>query len=184
MKKLASMIYEYSPLAETALGATSLYNLYGIVIDAQQPHSTPNGKYRQQIKIIDPSMHYKAREEAQTGFKNERKDQHERDIHNGSVSVTFFSSKEETLPQIKKVGEIIRIHRANIGQYKNSKTFCMNIDFGSSWALFKGTDDVSDLEALDENQTSISNIKKFMGNHVEEEKEQLNQEGPFNESGI
>ena len=35
MKKLASMIYEYSPLAETALGATSLYNLYGIVIDAQ-----------------------------------------------------------------------------------------------------------------------------------------------------
>lgn len=34
LKKLASMVYEYTPLAETALGATSLYNLYGIVIDA------------------------------------------------------------------------------------------------------------------------------------------------------
>ena len=31
---LANKVYEYTPLAETALGATSLYNLYGIVIDA------------------------------------------------------------------------------------------------------------------------------------------------------
>ena len=87
-------------------------------------------------------MHYKVREEAQTGYKNERKDQHERDIHNGCVSVTFFSKDQETLPQIKKIGEIIRIHRANIGQYKSYKTFCINIDYGSSWALFKGIDDL------------------------------------------
>lgn len=30
-------VYEYTPLAETALGATGLYNLYGVVIDCQTP---------------------------------------------------------------------------------------------------------------------------------------------------
>lgn len=93
------MVYEYTPLAETALGATSLYNLYGIVIDAQTPHVGTNGKFRQFVKIIDPSMHYKASDQIQTGFKNERKEQH--DLRNGCVSVTFFSKDEDTLPQIK-----------------------------------------------------------------------------------
>lgn len=73
-KKYANMVYEYTPLAETALGATSLYNLYGVVIDAQTPHVGANGKFRQFIKIIDPSMHYKARDEVQTGYKNDRKE--------------------------------------------------------------------------------------------------------------
>jgi hypothetical protein len=34
LAKMKNMKYEYTPLAETALGATSLYNLYGVVIDA------------------------------------------------------------------------------------------------------------------------------------------------------
>ena len=58
-------------------------------------------------------MHYKASDQIQTGFKNERKEQH--DLRNGCVSVTFFAKDEDFLPQIKQVGDIIRIHRANIG---------------------------------------------------------------------
>ena len=84
--------------------------------------------------------------------------------------MTFFSKDEDTLPQIKHVGDIIRIHRANIGQYKSYKTFCANIDFGSSWALFKSQDDPLD-SCLAENQASFANIKKFMENDLEEEKE-------------
>ena len=34
LQKQMNIVYEYTPLAETALGATSLYNLYGVVIDA------------------------------------------------------------------------------------------------------------------------------------------------------
>ena len=48
--------------------------------------------------------------------------------------------KSESLPNLKRVGDIIRIHRANIGQYRNSKTFMVNMDFGSSWAVFRGTE--------------------------------------------
>ena len=48
----------YTPLAKTSLGNTDLYNLYGIVIDASSPHPKKNF-YRQLLKIVDPSMHYK-----------------------------------------------------------------------------------------------------------------------------
>ena len=40
-----------------------------------------------------------------------------------------------------RVGDIIRIHRANIGTYKNYKTFSVNLAFGSSWVIFSGFED-------------------------------------------
>ena len=59
-KKEVLRTYEYTPLASTSLGATSLYNLYGVVIDAQNPRMCDKlGKFRQQVRIIDQSMHYK-----------------------------------------------------------------------------------------------------------------------------
>ena len=56
--------------------------------------------------------------------------------------------KIELLPQLKRVGDIIRIHRANIGQYRNYKTFMVNMDFGSSWALFRGAEPERPLKSL------------------------------------
>ena len=132
-KKLASMVYNYTPLAETSLGSNNLYNLYGMVIDAQTPHLKPmmnnpsKFKYRQVLRLIDPTMYYKTAASGSGG----------NDIHNGCVLVSFFSSKVELLPHFNRVGDIIRIHRANIGQYRQYKTMCVNIDYGSSWALFK-----------------------------------------------
>ena len=38
------------------------------------------------------------------------------------------------------MGDIIRIHRANIGIYKQYKTFSVNLAFGSSWCIFSGFD--------------------------------------------
>jgi hypothetical protein len=40
LKKNNKEYYEakYTPLNETSLGATSLYNLYGVVIDALSPY--------------------------------------------------------------------------------------------------------------------------------------------------
>lgn len=60
--------------------------------------------YRQMVKIIDPSVHFKIPKNMQ-------------DPNNGCISVTFFAPRKEQLPTFSKVGEIIRIHRANIGQY-------------------------------------------------------------------
>lgn len=117
----------YTPLAKTSLGNTDLYNLYGIVIDASSPHPKKNF-FRQLLKIVDPSMHYKQPRDTS-------------DPNNGCVSVTFFAHQQEALPTFMRVGDIIRIHRANIGTYKNYKTFSVNLAFGSSWVIFSGFED-------------------------------------------
>jgi hypothetical protein len=52
--------------------------------------------------------------------------------------VTIVANNYEQLPVFKKVGEIIRIHRCNISQFKNAKTFFVNMAYGSSWILFEG----------------------------------------------
>lgn len=116
----------YTSLSHTSLGNTELYNLYGIVIDASSPHPKKSF-HRQLLKIIDPTMHYK---------------NNPQDNQNGCVSVTFFAHNAEQLPQFKRVGDIIRIHRANIGTYKNYKTFSVNLAFGSSWVIFSGFDEL------------------------------------------
>ena len=82
-------------------------------------------------------MHYKRTNEL-LGQENQKYGQSNRDLNDGCVSITFFSKNKDYLPVIKRVGDIIRVHRANIGQYKGFKTFYANIDFGTSWALFEG----------------------------------------------
>jgi hypothetical protein len=62
----------------------------------------------------------------------------EKNSNNHFIMVTLFSKFIETLPTFKKVGEIIRIHRASIGSYKNNKSFYVNISYGSSWIIFEG----------------------------------------------
>jgi hypothetical protein len=60
------------------------------------------------------------------------------DLTNGCVLVTFWAKTAELLPKFNRIGDIIRIHRANIGQYRNHKTFMCNVDYGTTWAIFKG----------------------------------------------
>jgi hypothetical protein len=94
-------------------------------------------------------------------------------LNNGCVKVTFFSKTLEALPVIKKVGDIIRIHRANIGIYRNQKTFCINLDFGSSWALFKGASDHDEDDITSQRPPSENNnlkIQNFYQNKTEESK--------------
>ena len=51
-------------------------------------------------------------------------------------SLVFFAKKFEDLPISQRIGDIIRVHRANVGEYKDTKQFTANIFFNSSWALF------------------------------------------------
>ena len=91
------------------------------------------------------------------------------DPNNGCVSVTFFAHQQEQLPTFMRVGDIIRIHRANIGTYKNYKTFSVNLAFGSSWVIFSGFADSlppkSSAPAIPETtnveESKISPIKDF-----------------------
>lgn len=70
-----------------------------------------------------------------------------------------------------RVGDIIRIHRANIGTYKNYKTFSVNLAFGSSWVIFSGFEDslppkcsVLEPRTIMGEESKISPIKDFYNN--------------------
>ena len=58
--KYAEQKFSYTPLAETALGNTSLYYIAGVLIDATLPHQNPKtNKYACYMKIIDATMCYR-----------------------------------------------------------------------------------------------------------------------------
>jgi hypothetical protein len=81
------------------------------------------------------------------------------------------------------VGDIIRIHRANVGLYKNFKTFMCNIDFGTSWALFKCADpNKLSLENGEEKKRKEGvNIRNFMQNEDSKEAEHSNDQEMVND---
>lgn len=51
-------------------------------------------------------------------------------------TLVLFANRFEDLPISQRVGDIIRIHRAQVSNYNNKKQFTANIFFNSSWALF------------------------------------------------
>lgn len=61
-------------------------------------------------------------------------------------SLVFFSKRFEDLPICTRIGDIIRVHRANVGVFKNTKQFTSNIFFNSSWALFSAVNPLKDKE--------------------------------------
>ena len=52
------------------------------------------------------------------------------------MTLMFFAKRFWDLPNSQRIGDIIRVHRAQCGTYKGVKHFTANIFFNSSWALF------------------------------------------------
>ena len=98
------------------------------MIDSTSPHPKKQWQ-RQLLRIIDPSQHFKYPKDPS-------------DPNNGCSSVTIFAKHTDQLPTFARVGDIIRIHRANISLYKNAKSFCVNLSYGSSWVVFDGLVDL------------------------------------------
>ena len=46
----------------------------------------------------------------------------------------------EDLPVVRKIGDVIRVHRAIVKEYKGMKQFNVNITYNSSWCLFHSSD--------------------------------------------
>ena len=135
-------------MADTSLGNQGLYNLYGLVIDATRITTNNKGQHAVYIKICDPTMFYNDEEDlsiqmgSTAAARRFQSNLNDSNPNNYAVSIALYSSKPEKLPIINHVGDIIRIHRANIGRYqangKTFKTFYVNIDYGSNWLLFRG----------------------------------------------
>ena len=58
------------------------------------------------------------------------------DGHVEFCTLVMFANKFEDLPISQRVGDIIRVHRASVGNYKGQKQFTANVFFNSSWAIF------------------------------------------------
>ena len=66
------------------------------------------------------------------------------------------------------MGEIIRIHRCNIGQFKSNKTFFVNMGYGSSWIIFEGVPKKASKTAV---QAAVMPVSEGLNSEEEEDVE-------------
>lgn len=116
--------YEYTELAKVSLTASTDHNVYGIIIDATFPHKVSADKYVCSLKIVDPSLHSKGGKPTDNDY----------------ATVVIYAKRFEDLPICNKVGDIIRLHRANLRMYKNQRQFNVSIHNYASWAVFSTED--------------------------------------------
>lgn len=72
--------------------------------------------------------------------------------------VIIYANRFEECPIVRQIGDIIRVHRANVKDYKGHRQFHVNVQFNSSWSLFetnpkhalRGEDSGSDHEMRDD----------------------------------
>lgn len=61
------------------------------------------------------------------------------------ATVVIYAKRFEDLPIVRNIGDVIRVHRANMKQYQDMKQFHVNVYFNSSWCLFSlKTDQTND----------------------------------------
>jgi len=119
--------YEYTELAKVSLTTSERVHVYGVIIDATFPYKVTSDKYVCSLKIVDPTLHAK-------GGKP---------TDNDWASVVIYANKFEDLPIISKVGDIIRLHRANLRIHDGKRQFNVSTHQYypySSWAIFSAED--------------------------------------------
>ena len=100
------------------------YNLYGVVLDAGHPYKG-HKSFLCSLKIIDPTCH-----PAETSSGGQLK----------VAIITCYANRFEDLPTVRKIGDLIRIHRATCKPFKDLKQFNVNLTFNASWCLFHSSD--------------------------------------------
>lgn len=111
--------YKYTTLKDCKPGSDEQYHFYAVVLDASYPHrSFKSDRFICTMKIADPS----------SPVDKEGVVEH--------CTLMFFAKTFADLPVTQRIGDIIRVHRAYVQEYKGVKQFTSNIFFNSSWALF------------------------------------------------
>lgn len=110
--------YNYQSLHKCEIGTQ--VNFFGVVTDATYPRkSFKSNKWIVTVKVTDLSMRKNTKEGTQD-----------------SVTVVFFSLSEDNLPKCQRMGELIRVHRACVGEFRGEKQMTADVNFSSSWAIF------------------------------------------------
>ena len=106
--------YDYQELNKVSLISSSECHFYGVIVDATFPYKVNSDRFICSLKVVDPTCHTKG----------------------DYASVVIYANKFEDLPIISRLGDIIRVHRANIKKYNDRRQFNVNMHYSSSWALY------------------------------------------------
>lgn len=118
--------YKYTELAKVSGTSLESCNFYGVIVDASFPYkktikSKSTGQSDQMfictMKIIDPSQFTAAK-----GFQYSQ--------------LVIYATKLEDLPFVHRLGDVIRVHRADMKFYQGKRQFNVNMLYRGSWALY------------------------------------------------
>lgn len=110
----ASSKYEYVELNKASLTSSEPVHFYGVIIDATFPYKVNAERFICSLKVVDPTLHAKGQ----------------------YASVVIYATRFEDLPIVHRLGDIIRVHRANMRIYQSRRQFNVNMFYKSSWALY------------------------------------------------
>jgi hypothetical protein len=126
---LPSSTYKYSTLSACLSAADSdiddnsgSYNFFAVIVDATYPHRAQFGKsdrFTCTLRIIDPEQYLSP----ESGVID-------------ACTLVMFANKFEDLPVSQRVGDIIRVHRATVQEYRGAKHFTACVNYNAAWALF------------------------------------------------
>ncbi len=125
-------------------------NVYGVLMDCSAPYYVEaTKKHLCTAKLIDSTVH-----------------------PGGSgpefVSTTFFAETHDAMPQVAKIGSIVRIHRGDIKKYKDTMQLNCDTSVKGAWVLFDPTDGVTPVSTSGKQYTftladreTIKSLRKF-----------------------
>mmetsp|Transcript_34681 Transcript_34681/g.53152 ORF Transcript_34681/g.53152 Transcript_34681/m.53152 type:complete len:466 (-) Transcript_34681:33-1430(-) len=109
--------YEYVELNKTSLASNDCNShFYGVIIDATFPYKVKQNRFICVLKVIDPTLNPKTKQDY--------------------AQVVIYASRFEDLPIIHRIGDIIRVHRAQVRIYQGKTQFNVYVNYKSSWALY------------------------------------------------
>ena len=112
----AASKYEYVELSKASLASADPCHFYGVIVDATFPYKVKPDRFICSLKVIDPNLNSKAKQDY--------------------AQVVIYAKRFEDVPIVHRLGDIIRVHRANLRPWQGIRQFNVNVYYKSSWALF------------------------------------------------
>ena len=120
--------YKYSTLASLSDKNSDPVHFYGTIVDASFPYKTDKRSVVT-CRVVDHSL-------AKKGNVAEK----------DWVTVVFYAKNFEDLPIIQRIGDVIRVHRAEFHHHQGRKQLNVNLFYRGSWCLFVGNEKDQPLE--------------------------------------
>ena len=115
-KEIVHQVYQYSKLSECLQNENNtIFNFLAVVVAANYPHIAKSERFVCTMRIIDPYQPLS------------------KDGVFETCTLVLFANRFEDLPISQRVGDIIRVHRVSVSEYKGVKQFTARVYFNSAW---------------------------------------------------